>query len=170
MPLNTSGSTIHATDFRERLTIHGSATPLIWPRRSIFFEVTWRRVYRDNPNTIGRMKANIKRKIGRNPNDILGRVVNDFNVGGVNVIQQRGACIENVIIYLYQYSLNTINITNKLLGYIPSMNSWTNLYIYRNCSNRFCPSLCAPPCIFWRLSSEIFLLLFLARFRRQIIY
>ena len=58
------------------------------------------RVYQDNPNTIiDRLKENIRREIRRIPNDMLDRVMNNFNVRVAGVIQQRGARIEHVINY-----------------------------------------------------------------------
>ena len=52
------------------------------------------RVYEDNPDTIERLKENIKREIRRIPNDVLDRAMDNFNVRVANVIQQRGAWIE----------------------------------------------------------------------------
>ena len=57
------------------------------------------RVYEDNPDTIERLKKNVKREIRRIPNDVLERVMDNFNVRVANVIQQRGAWIEHIINY-----------------------------------------------------------------------
>jgi hypothetical protein len=57
------------------------------------------RVYEDNPDTIDRLKENIRREIRRIPNDMLERVVNNFNVRVAHVIQRRGAWVEHVINY-----------------------------------------------------------------------
>ena len=53
-------------------------------------------MYEDNPDTIERLKQNIKREIRRIPNDVLDRIMYIFNVRVVNVIQQRGAWIEHI--------------------------------------------------------------------------
>ena len=57
------------------------------------------RVYQDNPDTIERLKENIRREIRRIPRDMLERVMNNFNVRVAAVIRQRGAWIEHVINY-----------------------------------------------------------------------
>ena len=57
------------------------------------------RVSEDNPDTIERLKKNIKREIRSIPNDVLERVMDNFNVSVANIIQQRGAWIEHIINY-----------------------------------------------------------------------
>ena len=60
-------------------------------------------MHQDNPNTIDRLKENIRREIRRIiPNDMLeqlDRAINNFNVRKAGVIQQRGPWIEHVINY-----------------------------------------------------------------------
>ena len=57
------------------------------------------RVYQDNPQTTEALKENIKREIRWIPEEMLNRVVENFNVCVAVVIQQRGAWIEHIISY-----------------------------------------------------------------------
>jgi len=52
-------------------------------------------VYNDNPDSIEKLKANNRGEIKRIPRDMLGRVLNNFNVRVAAVIQQRVVLIKH---------------------------------------------------------------------------
>lgn len=57
------------------------------------------RIYDNNPQTLAALKGNIRREIRRIPADMIGRVIENFNVRVGAVIGQRGAWIEHIINY-----------------------------------------------------------------------
>lgn len=57
------------------------------------------RIYDNNPQILADLKDNIRREIRRIPADMIGRVIDNFNVRVAAVIRQGGAWIEHVINY-----------------------------------------------------------------------
>ena len=57
------------------------------------------RVYENNPQTTEVLKDNIRREIRWIPQEMLSRVVDNFNVRVAAVIQRRGAWIKHIINY-----------------------------------------------------------------------
>lgn len=117
------------------------------PPDYILWDYLKERVYEDNPDTIDRLKENIKWEIRRIPNDMLERVVNKFNVWRTT----SSSLIRHVINYWSQW-LNVHQFKNafdcKTLKYFPPIvkKSLKNSYSCRNC-NKFilseilCPTL-----------------------------
>ena len=60
------------------------------------------RIYDNNPQILVDLKDNIRREIRRVPADMIGRVIDNFNVRVAAVIRQGGPWIEHIINYYGQ--------------------------------------------------------------------
>ena len=57
------------------------------------------RIYDNNPKTLVDLKDNIRREIRCIPADMIGRVINNFNVRVAAIVHQRCTWIEHIINY-----------------------------------------------------------------------
>ena len=64
-----------------------------------FWEYLKERIYDKNPQTLADLKDNLRREIRHILADMIGRVIDNFNVRVAAVIRQEGAWIEHIINY-----------------------------------------------------------------------